>query len=630
MLLHCGGYDIQDIFYAIPDADTVAANEDPYKKTKEVLTNYFKPKINTTIERHKFRKVRRRALEKGDVTLEKVLEIAQALEATSIRLKGMEETETVAKISQKESKRKPAKKNDKKDNNCYRCEYKGHQQWEERCPARGKKCDNCNAIGHFAKMCKTKTAGNEKKKGGRNWERRNSEKKDRIQLTEETRGFEGICIWTDRKGCSMCNSREDCGGAGEKIVVRGVPLEVVVDSGASCNVIDEDTWKMCKIKNIKCDSRKTNKEIFAYAQNSKLELIGEFTSKTKVGRKEVMADFIVIKGKGKALIGYETACPTPWVSPIVPIEKKNNDVRICVDMRQTNRAIVRERFSLPIIEEILDKVKGSQWFSTLDIKDAYHQIELEEKSREITTFVTDEESGCRPIESKVVAIEKFRAPKTPEKVRSFLGLVNFCAAFIPNLATINEPLRKLTRKGIKFEWGKAQEIAFKELKEKLMNVKSLGIFDGKAQTRVIADASPVAIGMVLTQKGINGWKVIRYASRISSLSLVHELSVGSYDYNHISIKSYMRKGVTDPLSRLVVEREGVISGNMSSEEFYIQWLAKEAVPHAMNIEEIEKESKEDPILEQVRKALVTNDWKMLTSFRFRLLQNELYMSKITG
>lgn len=55
MLLHCGGYDIQDIFYAIPDADTVAANEDPYKKTKEVLTNYFKPKINTTIERHKFR-----------------------------------------------------------------------------------------------------------------------------------------------------------------------------------------------------------------------------------------------------------------------------------------------------------------------------------------------------------------------------------------------------------------------------------------------------------------------------------------------------------------------------------------------------------------------------------------------
>lgn len=51
------------------------------------------------------------------------------------------------------------------------------------------------------------------------------------------------------------------------------------------------------------------------------------------------------------------------------------------------------------------------------------------------------------------------------------------------------------------------------MKEKIGNVKSLGIFDGKAKTRIIADASPVAIGMVLTQKGINGWKVIRYASR---------------------------------------------------------------------------------------------------------------------
>lgn len=82
------------------------------------------------------------------------------------------------------------------------------------------------------------------------------------------------------------------------------------------------------------------------------------------------------------------------MSPIVPIEKKNNEIRICVDMRQANRAIVRERFPLPVIEEILDKVKGSQWFNILDIKDAYHQIELNEKSREITTFVMDDGLFC--------------------------------------------------------------------------------------------------------------------------------------------------------------------------------------------------------------------------------------------
>ena len=53
---------------------------------------------------------------------------------------------------------------------------------------------------------------------------------------------------------------------------------------------------------------------------------------------------------------------------------------------------------------------------------------------------------CRPIESKVEAVKSFRTPVTPEEVRSFLGLVNFCAAFITNLATISERLRQLTRK----------------------------------------------------------------------------------------------------------------------------------------------------------------------------------------
>lgn len=184
MLLHCGGSDLQDIFYAIPDADIIIEDEDPYIKTKEVLTNYFKPKINTTFERHKFRnmsqkeeesigqfvtrlrqqakycsfvsvddecrdqiiercqmsEVRRRVLEKGDATLEQVLEIAQALEATSIRLKGMENTGQVAKISHKGSKRNQIRKSDnKRDDKCYRCGYKGHQKWEEKCPARGKK-----------------------------------------------------------------------------------------------------------------------------------------------------------------------------------------------------------------------------------------------------------------------------------------------------------------------------------------------------------------------------------------------------------------------------------------------------------------------------------------------------------
>ncbi|XP_060583899.1 uncharacterized protein K02A2.6-like, partial [Ruditapes philippinarum] len=79
--------------------------------------------------------------------------------------------------------------------------------------------------------------------------------------------------------------------------------------------------------------------------------------------------------------------PTPWVSNLVPIPKQNNDVRLCVDMRMANKAILRERFPMPNIEEVLMQMNGSVIFSKLDLKQSFHQIELDEKSRYITTFV---------------------------------------------------------------------------------------------------------------------------------------------------------------------------------------------------------------------------------------------------
>ena len=76
------------------------------------------------------------------------------------------------------------------------------------------------------------------------------------------------------------------------------------------------------------------------------------------------------------------------MSPVVPILKSTGDLRLCVDMKGVNEPIVRERFSLPVLEEILPLLKDCKFFSTLDLESAYHQIELDEKSRPITTFVT--------------------------------------------------------------------------------------------------------------------------------------------------------------------------------------------------------------------------------------------------
>ena len=82
--------------------------------------------------------------------------------------------------------------------------------------------------------------------------------------------------------------------------------------------------------------------------------------------------------------------------------------------------------------------------------------------------------GIGPTQAKVEAVTEARQAESAAEVRSFLGLMNFCARFSPDLATVSESLRKLTRKDAHFSWGKEQELAFNELKKRLANT-NLGL-----------------------------------------------------------------------------------------------------------------------------------------------------------
>ena len=82
--------------------------------------------------------------------------------------------------------------------------------------------------------------------------------------------------------------------------------------------------------------------------------------------------------------------PTPWVSPIVvaPKPKSPGQIRVCMDMRQANQAIKRERHVTPSIKEIIGDLNGAKVFSKLDHNQGYNQLELAPESRYITTFGT--------------------------------------------------------------------------------------------------------------------------------------------------------------------------------------------------------------------------------------------------
>ena len=80
--------------------------------------------------------------------------------------------------------------------------------------------------------------------------------------------------------------------------------------------------------------------------------------------------------------------PTPWVSPVVLVPKTKGGVRLCVDMREANKAISRERHVMPTLDEVIHDLNGATIFSKLDLNQGYHQLCLHPESRHITTFST--------------------------------------------------------------------------------------------------------------------------------------------------------------------------------------------------------------------------------------------------
>lgn len=77
---------------------------------------------------------------------------------------------------------------------------------------------------------------------------------------------------------------------------------------------------------------------------------------------------------------------SPFSSNVVLVRRKNGDLRMCVDYRQLNNKTKKDAYTLPRIEEILDSLSGNSYFTALDAKSGYHQIEIKESHKEKTAF----------------------------------------------------------------------------------------------------------------------------------------------------------------------------------------------------------------------------------------------------
>jgi len=86
-------------------------------------------------------------------------------------------------------------------------------------------------------------------------------------------------------------------------------------------------------------------------------------------------------------LGIIEQSTSPWSSPIVGIEKKNGDVRVCIDARKINQRIIPDRECPMNIDEILIKFEGAQYMSSIDLTAGYWQCTLKPECREVTAFL---------------------------------------------------------------------------------------------------------------------------------------------------------------------------------------------------------------------------------------------------
>eukprot|EP00731_Ephydatia_muelleri_P008908 Em0004g1246a len=81
---------------------------------------------------------------------------------------------------------------------------------------------------------------------------------------------------------------------------------------------------------------------------------------------------------------------SPWASPIILVPKKDGSLRFCIDYRKLNSVTRKDAYPLPRVDDTLEALSGSKWFSTLDLLCGYWQVEVEEKDRHKTAFCTRE------------------------------------------------------------------------------------------------------------------------------------------------------------------------------------------------------------------------------------------------
>nr|GEV33891.1 putative reverse transcriptase domain-containing protein [Tanacetum cinerariifolium] len=86
--------------------------------------------------------------------------------------------------------------------------------------------------------------------------------------------------------------------------------------------------------------------------------------------------------------GFIRPISSPWGAPVLLVKKKDGSFRMCIDYRELNKLMVKNRYPLPSIDDLFDQLQGSSVYSKIDLRSSYHQLRVREEDIPKTAFKT--------------------------------------------------------------------------------------------------------------------------------------------------------------------------------------------------------------------------------------------------
>ena len=199
---------------------------------------------------------------------------------------------------------------------------------------------------------------------------------------------------------------------------------------------------------------------------------------------------------------------SPWASPIVLIRKKDGTTRFCVDYRKLNSATVKDSYPLPRIDDSIDALSGSCWFSTLDLASGYWQVGVEERDRPKTAFST----GSGLYQFTVMPFGLCNAPATFERLmeRVLSGLPwEVCLLYLDDII-VHAKTFKAELEQLRSVFGRLREAGLKLSPKKCHLFKKPVVFLGHVVSEEGVSTDPEKI------KAVCEWPTPTSASTLHS------------------------------------------------------------------------------------------------------------------